>query len=183
MNRIGERIKRRREVLKLQLNDLAHKVGISPSALSQIEKSKSFPSIITLKSISENLHTTVGELIGENESLINNPVVSEEDIKYIDKNASGTSIYVLSHHDTNKQMDTYLVKFKPGSEIGGLFGSSYSQVFGHLISGEVKFTINDKDYILKKGDNIYFNAKTPYSLVGSEKEESELIWIQSPPNY
>ena len=85
MRRIGERIKRKRDLLNLQLNDLARKVGISPSALSQIEKAKAFPSIITLKSIAENLHTTVGELIGENESLSNNPVVHKDDMKFVEK--------------------------------------------------------------------------------------------------
>ncbi|NCC62412.1 MAG: XRE family transcriptional regulator, partial [Verrucomicrobiae bacterium] len=53
MNRIGERIKRKRELRNLNLGELAEKVGISASALSQIEKSKSFPSIITLKSIAK----------------------------------------------------------------------------------------------------------------------------------
>ena len=39
MKRIGARIKGRRKLLNLQLNELAGKVGISSSALSQIENS------------------------------------------------------------------------------------------------------------------------------------------------
>ncbi|MBK6285148.1 MAG: helix-turn-helix transcriptional regulator [Draconibacterium sp.] len=85
MNKIGERIKKKRELLNLNLNTLAEKVGISSSALSQIEKSKSFPSIFTLKSIAENLYTSVGELIGENDSLSNNPVVTKKDQIYRSK--------------------------------------------------------------------------------------------------
>ncbi|KAB2822721.1 MAG: helix-turn-helix transcriptional regulator, partial [Paludibacter sp.] len=69
MNRIGERIKRKRDQFKLNLNELAKRVGISSSALSQIENGKAFPTIITLKSIADQLQTTVGELIGENESV------------------------------------------------------------------------------------------------------------------
>ena len=42
MKRIGDRINTKRKQLNLQLNDLAKKVGISPSALSQIEKPKLF---------------------------------------------------------------------------------------------------------------------------------------------
>ena len=80
MKRLGERIRRKRESLHLKLNDLAGKVGISSSALSQIEKAKAFPSILTLKSIADCLHTTVGELIGENETLSKQP-----QIKYADK--------------------------------------------------------------------------------------------------
>ena len=129
MRRIGERIKRRRELLNLQLNDLARKVGISSSALSQIEKAKAFPSIITLKSIADNLHTSVGELIGENETLSNNPVVKRDEIKYVEKNDTGTEIYLLSHHDMNKQMDTYLVRFVKDSDMKGLLAANLGQTF------------------------------------------------------
>lgn len=183
MNRIGERIKKKRELFGLHLNELAEKVGVSPSALSQIEKSKSFPSILTLKSIAENLHTTVGELVGENESLGNNPIVCKNDIKYIEQNKSGTIIYRLSHHNVNKQMDTYLVRFAKASGIEGLFTLIYGQIFCHVLSGEIRFDLEGKSYILKPGDNIYFNAKASHNAINSYDGLSELLWIQSPPNY
>lgn len=183
MNRIGERIKKKRELLKLHLNELAEKVGISSSALSQIEKSKSFPSILTLKSIAENLHTTVGELVGENESLGNNPVVCKRDIKYIDQNKSGTIIYLLSNHDLNKQMDTYLVRFAKASGIEGFFTNAFGQIFCHVLSGEVRFDLEGKSYLLKQGDNIYFNAKASHDAINNYEGVSELLWVQSPPNF
>lgn len=183
MNRIGERIKKKRELLGLNLNTLAEKVGISSSALSQIEKAKSFPSIFTLKSIAENLHTSVGELIGENDSLTNNPVITKKEIKYIDKNKSGTIIYFLSHHDTNKQMDTYLIRFAKNSGIEGFFANNHGQIFCHVLSGEIRFELEGKAYLLKQGDNIYFNARSSYDAVNNFDGVSELLWIQSPPNF
>ena len=181
MNRIGERIKKKRELLSLQLNELAEKVGISSSALSQIEKSKSFPSILTLKSIAEHLHTTVGELVGENESLGNNPVVCKSDIKFIVKNNSGTSLYLLSNHDLNKQMDTYMVRFSKDSGIDGFFTHAFGQIFCHVLSGEIRFNLEGKDYLLQQGDNIYFNAKSSHDAFNAFDGESELLWVQSPP--
>lgn len=183
MNRIGERIKKKRELIKLNLNELAEKVGISASALSQIEKSKSFPSILTLKSIAENLHTTVGELIGENESLANNPVVYKKDIKFIEQSKSGTFIYLLSHHDVNKHMDTYLVRFSKASGIDGFFASAFGQMFCYILSGEIRFDLDGKSYILKSGDNIYFNAKAAYDAINIYDGISEIIWVQSPPHF
>lgn len=183
MNRIGERIKKKREILGLHLNELAEKVGVSASALSQIEKSKSFPSILTLKSIAEQLHTTIGELVGENESLGIHPVISKKDIKYIDKNDSGTIIYLLSHHNINKQMDTYLVRFAKASGIEGLFTHSYGQVFCHVLSGEIRFDLEGKTYLLKPGDNIYFSAKASHDAINNYEGLSELLWIQSPANF
>ena len=86
MKRLGERIKKRREFLKMQLNDLSKKVGISPSALSQIENAKAFPSIVTLKNIADSLHSSVGELIGENEMLAKNPIIRYKEKKFVKDN-------------------------------------------------------------------------------------------------
>lgn len=183
MNRIGERIKKRRELLKLHLNELAEKVDISPSALSQIENSKSFPSILTLKSIADALHTTIGELVGENESMTNNPVVLKNEIKYIGQNSSGTIVFLLSNHDSNKHMDTHLVRFSKASGIEGLFKSKNGQVFCHVLSGEIRFDLNDKTYILNQGDNIYFNAKLPHNAINNAENVSEMLWVQSPPSF
>ena len=107
MNHIGERIKRKRELLNLQLSDLAKRVGITPSGLSQIEKMKAYPSLFTLKSIADNLHSTVGELIGENDTLKNNPLVKADEKLEINRLANGTVVYQLSHHDINKLMDNF----------------------------------------------------------------------------
>lgn len=182
MKRIGERIKRKREQMGLQLNDLAKKVGISPSALSQIEKSKAFPSIITLKSIAENLQTTVGELIGENESLSNNPVVRKEDIKFIERNISGSEFYFLSNHDLNKHMDTYLIRFIKNSDIEGFFKNNNGQFFCHVLCGEIEFYLDNQQYFLHSGDNIYFNSKHPFTA-RNKSDVGELLLISSVSNF
>jgi transcriptional regulator with XRE-family HTH domain len=179
MKRIGERINTKRKQLNLQLNDLAKKVGISPSALSQIEKAKAFPSIITLKSIAENLYTTVGELIGENETLSKNPVVKKDEMKFVERNDSGTEIYLLAHHDLNKQMDTYFVRFVQGSDIMNLFTANSGQIFCYVVSGEITFILESENYLLQVGDSIYFNSKAPYSAINNSDSICELVWIIS----
>jgi len=177
MNRIGERVKRQRETLGMQLNDLARKVGISSSALSQIEKAKSYPSILTLKLIAENLQTTVGELIGENESLFNNPVFRKEENILLDKNDSGTEIYVLSQHDLSKQMDTFLVKFYENTDSIDLFKQYNGQIFGFLLSGEIQFEIDSKSFVVQAGDTIYFNSKRNFRLQNIFSGVSELLCV------
>lgn len=183
MKRIGDRIRSRRDLLDLKLSELAQKVGISSSALSQIEKAKAFPSILTLKSIAENLHTTVGELIGENEILSNNPVVLSKDIKFVEKNASGTEIYLLSHHDVHKQMDTYLIRFIPDSNLDGLFTNIFAQIFCYITSGELSFELDEKRYSLCAGDSLYFNSKSRYNAFADKAAPCELLFIFSPPSY
>jgi len=181
MNRIGERIRKKRELMDLHLTELAERVDISPSALSQIERSKSFPSIATLKSIADALHTTIGDLVGENETTSFRPVVLKDEMVYLEQNPTGTIVFLLSDHDSGKQMDTLLLRFTRNSGIDGLLRIRNGQVFCHILSGEIRFDLNNKSFILKQGDNIYFNTRTPHNAINNSKGVSEMLWIQSPP--
>lgn len=179
MKRLGERIKRKRESFKMQLNELARRVGVTPSALSQIENAKAFPSIITLKAIAEALHTTVGELIGENETLNNNPLIRYEDKKFVKSNASGTSLYLLSHHDPLKQMETYLLTFKAGGNSEDFFTEHPGQEFCHLLKGELVLKLEDLTYRLLSGDSIYYNSAKVHGIVNETDKPAELLWIST----
>ncbi len=178
MERIGIRIKKKRESIGMQLNELAQKVGISSSALSQIEKAKSFPTIITLKHIAENLNTTVGELIGENENQEgSNPLVRHDELIAVGTNDFGAEVFNLSHHDINKRMDTIKIQFPPKSNSMGLISKHSGQIFGYVVSGELQFELDHQTYNLEKGDNVYFNARRNFRFLNTTNKEASLICV------
>jgi transcriptional regulator with XRE-family HTH domain len=180
MKRLGERIKKKREQQKIQLNDLARRVGISASALSQIEKAKASPSIVTLKHIAECLHTTVGELIGENENLSQNPLITRDEIKFVEKNASGSELFLLSHHDPQKQMETYLIRFVTNSDIIGFFTTHHGQTFCYVTEGVFEFHLDEVAFNLKKGDSFYFDNILSHRVQLTEGIQGELVLITTP---
>lgn len=181
MKRLGERIKRIREGYHMQLNDLAKKVGISSSALSQIENAKSSPSIMTLKSIAENLHTTVGELIGENEALTKNPLVRFDEKHFVEKNASGASFYLLSNHGNSKQMDAFLIEFQENANSQDIMKTHPGQEFCFVLSGELQITLEGKKYTLKANDSFYFNSSRSHSVQNIAKGITQMVWVVTPP--
>jgi transcriptional regulator with XRE-family HTH domain len=181
MKRLGERIKRKRENLNMRLNALAKKVGISPSALSQIEKAKAFPSVVTLKSIADNLYTTVGELIGENDILTNNPLIKFRDKSFVEKNKSGASLFLLSNHGNGKQMDTYLVELEKGANTDGIMKNHPGQEFCFVLTGELEFTIDEKTYLLEKNDSFYFNSARLHKARNKSDGKTQMLWIVTPP--
>jgi transcriptional regulator with XRE-family HTH domain len=183
MRRLGERIKRKRESMHMKLNELATKVGISSSALSQIEKAKAFPSVITLKSIADNLYTTVGELIGENEVLTNNPLIKYDQKSFVDKNDSGASIFLLSNYGTGKLMDTFFIEFEPGADSIGIMKEHPGQVFCFILKGEINFNLEDKNYILEKNDSFYFNSARPHTAKNLTQRKAKILLIVTPPEY
>src|SRR5919204_3720910 len=61
---VGQELRAQREEKGLSLRELARRLGISPSALSQIETGKSRPSVSTLYSIVTELGISLDELFG-----------------------------------------------------------------------------------------------------------------------
>jgi transcriptional regulator with XRE-family HTH domain len=182
MNRLGERIKRKREILNMHLSDLSKKVGISTSALSQIENAKAFPSIVTLKTIAESLFTTVGELIGENETLTKNPLIKAGDLRFVKVNTSGTSLFLLSHHDYGKQMEPYMIRFVENSDSSEIMSEHQGQEFIHILDGKLLMILENTRYVLEKGDNFYFNSSIMHQMKNIGNTSARILWIISPPN-
>ena len=59
---LGARLKHHRQLSGMSLRELARQLGVSPSFVSQLENSKSQPSVATLYSISQLLDVSIDEL-------------------------------------------------------------------------------------------------------------------------
>lgn len=183
MQRMGERIKQKRESLNMHTIDLANAIGVSSSLISQIERAKAYPSILTLKKIADALQTTVGELIGEYETLISNPLMKIKDRKFVKKNDTGASSFLLSHHDPNKYMDTFIIVFEKDADSSNIMTTIHpSQEFCFVVKGRFKIAMNTKEYILEPGDSFYFNSNQYHLFTNIAPDKSELLWIVNQTN-
>ncbi len=181
MDQMGKRIKRKRENLGYSMKDLSEKIGVTSSLISQIEKGKAFPSIVTLKKIAEVLQTTVGELIGENENQIKHPVMRFADRRFAKNNNKGTRSYLLSYHFPSKEIEPYLIAFEKNSDSRGIMTSNYpGQEFCFVLKGEFEVTIEENKYILSKGDGFYFNSNRSHLFKNISGKEAELLWVITP---
>ena len=183
MDLMGRRIKRKREIFGFLVKDLSAQIGVTPSLISQIEKGKAFPSIVTLKKIAVALQTTVGELIGENENLSQHPLLKSNKRRFVKKNKNGTSLHMLSYHDPSKQIEPYIIQFNKNSNSEGIMTSNFpGQEFCYVLKGNFETKVNEKQYKLKYGDGFYFNSKQPHLFKNISGKEAELLWIITPNN-
>mgnify|MGYP001101811797 CR=1 FL=1 len=178
MQNMGDRIKKRREFMDISTGDLAAAIGVSSSFISQIERAKAFPSILTLKKIADALQTTVGELIGEHETLISKPLVRSKRRKFVKENDSGTRLYLLSHHDPKKEMDTFLVEFEKGADSEKIMTTTHPrQEFCYVLEGKFNVVLDTKKYVLEKDDGFYFTSDRFHLFTNISKVTGRLIWI------
>ena len=178
MLRMGERIKKRREYLNIHSNDLAGAIGVSSSFISQIERAKAFPSILTLKKIADFLQTTVGDLIGEYETLFSNPLLKVKERKFVKQNDNGASLYLLSHHDPKKGMETFMIHFGKNSDSNHIMTSIHPrQEFCYVLKGDFKVVLNTKEYILEEGDSFYFHSDDYHLFTNTGEGNARLLWV------
>jgi len=183
MDQMGKRIKSKRVSLGLQIKELSLKIGVTSSLISQIEKGKAYPSIVTLKKIAEALHTTVGALIGEHENLVQHPLLKPNERRFAKKNSSGTSLYMLSYHDPSKQIEPYIIQFNKNSDSEGIMTSNFpGQEFCFVLKGRFEATINKKQYNLSEGDGFYFNSNRAHIFKNIGSDIAEILWVITPIN-
>jgi transcriptional regulator with XRE-family HTH domain len=183
MDQMGKRIKKIRESFGFSIKDLSTMIGVTSSLISQIERGKAFPSIVTLKKVAEALHTTVGELIGENEDLDHRPLLKPEERRFVKKNKNGTSLHMLSYHDPSKQIEPYIIQFSKNSDSEGIMTSNFpGQEFCYVLKGKFEAYVNDQQYSLNDGDGFYFNSNNPHIFKNISGKPADLLWIITPNN-
>jgi len=181
MNKLGERIRKRREYLELPMNVLAKGIGVTSSLLSQIENGKAFPSLHTIKHIADYLNTSVGALIGENETFASNPVISWDDKKFVKRNEKGATLYLMAHYSPLQTMEIYSVELEiGGSSIGLLDNRRNGQEFCFVIKGKVVVKLEETSHELVINGSIYFYSHDLKYFQNISTDKTYILWILSP---
>lgn len=183
MKLIGVNIKRFREIRKISLRELAKKLNVSASFLSQVETGKASPSISTLKDIADQLNTTIGRLFGEEPGVHPDLVLRASQMSPKNLSTDGIKMTLLTSPDNNKQMEPLHFRLEKGAVSGDSQYKHYGQEFVLVLKGTLEIMLNDMRYTLLKGDSIYFNSSTPHRFRNADKGETEAIWVITPPTF
>ena len=71
---LGQRIRERRETLKITQQELARALGMTPQHISAIEQDKGFPSLILLPKLAEQLGVSTDYLLSGKEGIITDTI-------------------------------------------------------------------------------------------------------------
>ena len=116
---IGEKLKKSRNDKGMSLRELATKVELSASFLSQIEQGKASPSIENLKKIAHTLDVRVAYLIEDEEDDIRNiEHIKKENIKYIESLDSNIKMGILLSNNREKNMEPIIYEIGIDGESG-----------------------------------------------------------------
>lgn len=183
--KLGQKIKQIRMMKGLKVVDIARRTGLTSSTISQVERSKISPTIVTLKKIAAALEQPLGEFFGEQEEetptpvIYKSPVVHKGQRKLLSPGEGVT--YHLLNPDMSGPIEFIYNIYEPGAGTGSGQYSHPGSECGLILEGELLITIRDKEYLLKKGDSITFNSSEPHSKQNPGSIPCVCVWANNPP--
>jgi transcriptional regulator with XRE-family HTH domain len=192
---LGPRLRAIRLRRGLSLRELARRVDLSPSSISQIETGKMQPSVRTLYALVSEFGITVDEVLFEHAP----PTVERASASASELSAAvggpGLSFQraaerpaiTLSSGVTWERLmfwgDEDVEFIEATYEPGGASGPDDALVrhsgheFGYILSGTLRVVVGFDEFVLGPGDSITFPSSTPHRLSNEGDEAVRAIWV------
>jgi transcriptional regulator with XRE-family HTH domain len=196
---LGARLRAERLRQGMSLREMARRLGVSASALSQIETGKAQPSVGKLFDIVNLLNTSLdGLLVGTRTAAPADPAPAPEGRDAGAAAGLGTegffSFQREGEHET-LELETGVhwrrltagslqgveflhVSYEPGasSTREDTFIRHAGQEFGYVLSGRLAVDVGFDAYELGPGDSISFPGTTPHRLSNRGSEPAHAVW-------
>jgi transcriptional regulator with XRE-family HTH domain len=183
---IGDRLREERVRAGISQRELARRLGLSASMISQIESGLSKPSVGTLYAIVTELDISLDHLIrggGTDGSRVQNgerrsgPLVRPADRQSIELDSGVRWEELTASHEE-------FVDFLHATyEVGGSSTPDESLMrhegreYGYIISGTLCVKIGFQDYEVNPGDSIAFDSTVPHRLFNKGDVPVHAIWF------
>ncbi len=168
---VGDKIREKRQSLRLTLQNLADSTDLSISFLSQIERGVTIPSLSSL--------TCVAEALGERPSyFLDQPpgrlAISKRGARQPYSVGPGTVTYErLSSEFDGSTLSSLKMNIPAGYKSETI--SHEGEEFVFVVCGKIRYVVDNAVYDLSVGDALHFDARRPHSIQNPTTEPAEVL--------
>jgi DNA-binding transcriptional MerR regulator/mannose-6-phosphate isomerase-like protein (cupin superfamily) len=174
---IGPRLRRLRTQRGDGLAKVAAAAGISVGFLSALERSQMSASVGTLRRLARYYRTNILDFFDATES--NTRLIRPPKRKVLEA-GPGVRMELLAWG--NKVMEPHLFRIAPQAGSGESYAHE-GEEFLFVLRGELKISLANEEYHLKRGDSFYFESATPHHWKNPGRTETWLLWVNTPPTF
>ena len=185
-SKVGSRLRAERERLGISLRELARRVGVSPSLVSQIELDRVNPSVSTLYALVTELGMTMGDVFGDPPRRApavrrlrgGDGLTVKPETRQVINLASGVRWEQLTR-DGDRDVEFLYVVYEVGSascEADALMTHG-GREYGYVISGMLGVRVGFEEYELAPGCSTAFDSSAPHRLWAIGDEPVHAIWV------
>jgi transcriptional regulator with XRE-family HTH domain len=186
-SKVGNRLRQERERHGISLRELARRVGVSPSLVSQIELDRVNPSVSTLYALVTELGMTMSDVFGDASTTVPPPVREEPQgdgfvtvpgSRSVINLASGVRWERLTPR-TDPDVEFLHVVYPVGAEScpEDALVTHGGREYGYVTSGTLGVRVGFEQYELGAGASIAFDSSSPHRLWTIGDEPAQGIWV------
>jgi len=186
-SKVGSRLRAQRERRGVSLRELARRVGVSPSLVSQIELDRVNPSVSTLYALVTELGVTMGDVFADEtqtapqvvrEPADHDGLVATPETRSVLNLASGVRWERLTRH-SDPEVEFLYVVYPVGGEScpEDALVTHGGREYGYVSSGTLGVRVGFDEYVLGPGDSIAFDSSSPHRLWAIGDASVRAIWV------
>ena len=187
---LGQNIREFRQAGALTLEQFANAVGVSRSLLSQVERGKASPSLVTLRNIARVLGVPIAALFAggtetddETDRFGRRIVVRRGERRHLDNTTDGIA-YGLLTPDINRKVEFLHIEMAPGVKTPTEGVSQHNGEENQLcLEGEYVLDLDGQEFLIGTGDSASFDASVPHTAHNRSKRRAVVVVAITPPNF
>lgn len=162
---ISQRIKDLRKEKGITVQELATLAQVSKGLISQIENSRTIPSLMVLIDIVKALDIDLNDFFKEIAATTDSPVLVKRKSEYQHfekEQAIGFDYHrIFSKHIKDSTMDMVLLELQPNANRPMVQTEAFE--YKYIISGEVEYVFEKETFQLQAGDSILFDGRLSHT--------------------
>jgi transcriptional regulator with XRE-family HTH domain/KaiC/GvpD/RAD55 family RecA-like ATPase len=177
---LGSRLRSLRNRSGLSQTEVAKRIGVTPSTISQIESNLIYPSLPALLKLAEVLSVDVSVLLqgdGKNRQRFVFPANEALPVRLTALSEGTVQARLLTAADFGHKAEPYLIEIAPGQTLNAHFFAHKGEELGYLISGTLQLKIANTAQDLHEGDLVYVVSETPDQWRNPGPGVARLLWI------
>lgn len=161
---VGQRIRELRKSKGLSLRALAELSGLSPNAISLIERGENSPTVSSLRQLANALEVPIAAFFQD---------PSEERVAFVKLDqrsrsfAEGVAMESLATGLIEQRLEPFLVTIDPGAGMNSETYSHTGEEFIHCLEGLIEYRVEDRLYQMEPGDSLLFKASQIHNFRNS----------------
>jgi transcriptional regulator with XRE-family HTH domain len=187
-SKVGGRLREERERRGMSLRELARRVGVSPSLVSQIELDRVNPSVSTLYALVSELGMTMSDVFGDGAPASprlrrshpddDDGLVTHPDARRVINLASGVRWERLTPR-SDPDVEFLHVAYPVGAEScpEDALVTHSGREYGYVTSGRLGVRVGFDEYELGPGTSIVFDSSSPHRLWAIGDEPVHAVWV------
>lgn len=183
---IGNQIRNIRHQSKMTVALTAQMAGLSAGMLSKIERGATSPSLATLRSLAFALNVPITALFQDYEERREATYYASGQGPVVDRRASrlGFQYQLLGNaiKRSKVSVEPYLITLDQRADLSGAFQHEGVQ-FVCVMDGEILYRHGSKDFRLKPGDTLFFDAEVPHGPTKICEASAKLLSITVRPRF